>query len=205
VATARSSSDLIRYCHPQPGPHPATLRVPVVPKPLDPPLPLHVDVVGPVHHHLSEVHKGPCWEAAASSEELGSHTCRTSSSATSFGLPSHELIHVEDLRQEEVPDDHERDQTERNDHTSESVTGPDHRAHDHRPGQADQKPECRILHVAEHEVTVARRISVRKPPRGIATRTSRQGRDRLSCRDAELLDCVTQSATARSARFTYTS
>jgi hypothetical protein len=52
---------------------------------------------------------------------------------------------------------------------------------------------------------VARRISVRKSPRGIATRTSRQGRDRLSCRDAELLDCVTQSATARSARFTYTS
>ena len=77
-----------------------------------------------------------------------------------FGLPSNEPIHVEDRRQEEVPDDHEHDQTEGNDPTSESVTGPDRRPHDHRRGQTQQKPGCRILHVAEHESTVARRISV---------------------------------------------
>jgi hypothetical protein len=74
---------------------------------------------------------------------------------TSFGLPSNELIHVEDRRQEEVPDDHERDQTEGNDHTSESVTGPDRRPDDHHRDQADGKPERRILHVAKHEVTLA--------------------------------------------------
>ncbi len=71
------------------------------------------------------------------------------------GLLSDELINIEDVRQEEVPDDHERDQTEGNDHTSESVTGPDCRPHDHRRGQADRKPDCRILHVAKHEVTLA--------------------------------------------------
>jgi len=103
---------------------------------------------------------------------------------TSFGLPSDELIDVEDRRQEEVPDDHERDQTEGNDHTSESVTGPDRRPHDHRRGQADRKPGCRILHVAEHEVTVARWISVR-----IVAARNRHDDFTATPRSAELEGC----------------
>jgi hypothetical protein len=78
--------------------------------------------------------------------------------ASSFDVPSSELIYVEDLRQEEVPDDHEGDQTEGNDHTSESVAWPDHHPNDRRRAQADRKPERRILHVAEHEVTMATRV-----------------------------------------------
>ena len=82
------------------------------------------------------------------------------------GLLSDELINIEDVRQEEVPDDHDRNQTEGNDHTSESVTGPDCRPHDHRRGQADRKPDCRILHVAKHEVTLAPGTALIQPPPG---------------------------------------
>jgi len=80
------------------------------------------------------------------------------------GLLSDELINIEDVRQEDVRDDHERDQTEGNDHTSESVTGPDCRPYDHRRGQADRKPDCRILHVAKHEVTLAPGTALIQPP-----------------------------------------
>jgi hypothetical protein len=88
------------------------------------------------------------------------------------GLLSDELINIEDVRQEEVPDDHERDQTEGNDHTSESVTGPNCRPHDHRRGQADRKPDCRILHVAKHEVTLAPGTRSDTDAARIATSTS---------------------------------
>ena len=37
-----------------PAPRPATDSVPALPNPLDSPLPLHVDVVGSVHHHLRD-------------------------------------------------------------------------------------------------------------------------------------------------------
>jgi hypothetical protein len=77
------------------------------------------------------------------------------------GLSPDELVHVEDRRQEEVPDDHERGQTQGNDYTSESVTWPDRRPNDHRRRQADRKPGCRKLHVTEHEVTLAHPISLR--------------------------------------------
>jgi hypothetical protein len=88
--------------------------------------------------------------------------CRSdASSPSSFVLPSDELVDVEELRQEEVPDDHEHDQTQGNNNTSESLTGCDHRSNDHRRDQADRKPDRRILHVAEHELTLARRTSVR--------------------------------------------
>jgi transposase, IS6 family len=82
------------------------------------------------------------------------------------GLLSDELINIEDVRQEEVPDDHERDQTEGYDHTSESVTGPDCRPHNHRSGQADRKPDCRILYVAKHEVTLAPGTALIQPRPG---------------------------------------
>jgi hypothetical protein len=82
------------------------------------------------------------------------------------GLLSDELINIEDVRQEEVPDEYERDQTDGNDHTSESVTGPDCRPHDHRRGQADRKPDCRVLHVAKHEVTLAPGTALTQPPPG---------------------------------------
>jgi hypothetical protein len=59
--------------------------------------------------------------------------------ASSFDVPSSELIYVEDLRQEEVPDDHEGDQTEGNDHTSESVAWPDHHPNDRRRAQAEAR------------------------------------------------------------------
>ena len=75
-----------------------------------------------------------------------------------------ELIYVEDLRQEEVPDDHERAQTEGNDYTSESVTWPNRRPHEHRRNQSDREPDRRILHVAEHEVTLARQTRAQPPP-----------------------------------------
>lgn len=86
---------------------------------------------------------------------------RTLPSASSFVQSSDELVYVEDLRQEEVPDDDERDQTHGNDNTSEALTGPDHRSNDHRRDQADRKPQRRILHVAEHELTLVGRTSVR--------------------------------------------
>ena len=76
-------------------------------------------------------------------------------------LPSDELVYVEELRQEEVPDDHEHDQTHGNNNTSESLTRPDHRSNDRPRDQADRKPDRRILHVAEHELTLARPTSVR--------------------------------------------
>ena len=76
-------------------------------------------------------------------------------------LPSDELVYVEELRQEEVPDDHEHDETHDNNNTSESLTRPDHRSNDRPRDQADRKPDRRILHVAEHELTLARPTSVR--------------------------------------------
>jgi hypothetical protein len=76
-------------------------------------------------------------------------------------LSPDELVYVEERRQQEVPDDHERGQTQGNDYTSESVTWPDRRPNDHRRGQADRKPGCRKLHVTEHEVTLAHGISLR--------------------------------------------
>ena len=78
-----------------------------------------------------------------------------------YVLPSDELVYVEELRQEEVPVDHEHDQTHGNNNTNESFTGPDHRSNDHPRDQADRKPDRRILHVAEHELTLARPTSVR--------------------------------------------
>jgi hypothetical protein len=77
-------------------------------------------------------------------------------------LSPDELVYVEDRRQQEVHDDHERGQTQGNDYTSESVTWPDRRPNDHRRGKADRKPGCRKLHVTEHEVTtLAHGISLR--------------------------------------------
>jgi hypothetical protein len=111
------------------------------------------------------------------------------------GLLSDELINIEDVRQEEVPDDHERDQTEGNDHTSESVTGPDSRSHDRRRGQADRKPDCRILHVAKHEVTLAPGSTLNTAVARIATSTSWELIDSCSGTSTErtfaelLIDC----------------
>ncbi len=82
------------------------------------------------------------------------------------------LINIEDVRQDDVPDDHERDQTEDNDHTSESVTGPDRRPDDHHRDQVDGKPERRILHVAKHEVTLAAGTRSDTAAARIATSTS---------------------------------
>jgi hypothetical protein len=90
-------------------------------------------------------------------ELLGHHGVRGAFlPGIAHGLPSDELIYVEDRRQEGVPDDHERGQTQGDDYTSESITWPDRRSNDHRRDQSDREPDRRILHVAEHDVTLAR-------------------------------------------------
>ena len=70
-------------------------------------------------------------------------------------LPSGELVYVQDLRQDDVPDDDKRDQTQADDDAGEPVAGPDRCADDERRDQADGEPGRRILHVAEHGATVA--------------------------------------------------
>ena len=88
------------------------------------------------------------------------------------GLTSDELVYVEDVGQEDVSDDHSRDQRNGNDDTSESLTGPNRRTDDHHRDQADRKPKRRILHVAEHEVTLPPSSRSEQPLNGISTRTT---------------------------------
>ena len=88
------------------------------------------------------------------------------------GLSPDELVYVEDRRQQEVPDDHERGQTQGNDYTSESVNWPNRRPHEHRRNQSDREPDRRILHVAEHEVTLARQTRANRRRNVIATPTT---------------------------------
>jgi hypothetical protein len=126
-----------------------------------------VKATSPAPHPSAAI---PCLGHSRTRRELRP-SCTTGCSRTVLarrllGLPSDELINIEDVRQDDVPDDHERDQTEGNDHASESVTGADCRPHDHRRGQADRKPDCRVLHVAKHEVTLAPGTALIRPPPG---------------------------------------